>query len=292
MGWSTIQTPAKPKGLASIGVNKAGKVYVSLPSKILGAWDKVDRLVFMLGDGEHEGKVMICPASDENVGISVGITRFETHALIRIPGWNEGTRTMREHSTQVDYVVDAPNLIITLPAWALGPATEKPRDGGEGGKQAAPPASSPALGPHPEVRQVTRNGAALGHQPHAGQLAEADRQTELARKLPASKPSQTEPEPSWRRQADPNRPSMNNKISLVGSHLEAGGRVITLKGKDELDFATLLHKNQHRAVIDMEFACGNPDGICIAINYKLETAKAPILVAKEDGGFRFRWRET
>jgi hypothetical protein len=324
MGWEKIEPKTgmdnRPKNrivLSSHGYGRGdGRIFsLVIPAALAGAWDKFEHCSVAIGTEEHHGKVRI---SGDELG-KYAITRRKNAIVVRFPAL-KGMKTAHE-ADAVRARFEGVDLTIDLPSWALMPVptaarprmpteeelisiasrlrasrADEEKPAAEGGEEQRPaPVASPpqaaALGPHPEVRQVTKNGAALGHQPHAAQLREADRQTAEARKIPPSKPSETEPPPSWRNPKPGPTPAMNGKISLVGYMLEAAGKVINLKGADEINFVTLLHKNQHRAVIDMEFSARHPEETFDALQGKLAKAKAPIFIAREDGGYRFRWRE-
>lgn len=285
MGWEKIEPKTglnnRPKTRITIsahGYGRHGRLIFSLvvPSVLGRAWDGTDHCSVSMGTGEHQGKIRI--EADPLGKYSLIHRKNAILARFAAPA------SIGPHEAEaVEANWEGSSLIIDLPAWAK---ETNPREGGED-EQPAPAASPPAA-----QRLVTKNGAALGHQPHGAQLKEADRQTELARKMPESKPSASEPPPAWRGKGDEPvaKPITKGKINLIGNVLEAGSRVMSLKGVDErLLMEHLVQNMDRRPSTDLDTPVANFEGVIKSLRAKLLERKLPLLIVQQHGGYRLQW---
>ncbi len=322
MGWETIGR-LQPQGI-TLGIyadrGKARQYHrcvLSFPKKLLPpAWIEIGRCAVLMGNEEHYGKLAMKP--DAN-GAHTLKGKSGRHYV-----WFASDLAPHK-ADEVRYQWDGEALVIDLPAWALTgapkpPATKTPdpcppeapadriaytKPAEPEPKLAAPPSvdeKPKRRDPEPETLKgkdwspettMERDHRRLN--PLGDTEIRITKRVELntdqARKLPASKPSETEPPPAWRGKAEKPESTIitsKNKINMVGHIVEAGGRAMTLKG-DEIKLMAILVGAEGKPVTPGQLAARNVPEVIKSIRAKILERKLPLVIHESNGRYALDW---
>jgi hypothetical protein len=123
MSWREIAPPTRHsriKGPVTIGVGSFGKGTVRLIFSFAAdvmpkAWKAGATLGAYLGEGEHAGKLRLAPEGIRPFPLRLRKSgRFQLLMPLL-----ERADTTRRHPSRVEFKVDGPAMIVTLPSWAL-----------------------------------------------------------------------------------------------------------------------------------------------------------------------------